>query len=132
MSCVIRSGSEVLEGETAILLSTDPYSQFSLWFEQAAANESTDHDAAAIATADSDGRPSVRMVLVRAYDQRGFVFYTNLESRKNREMAANPYAALCFYWKSTDRQIRVEGRVDLVDDVEADAYFAQYSGRSSC
>lgn len=107
------------------MLSTDPYSQFTLWFEQAAANESADHDAATIATANSNGRPSARMVLVRAYDHRGFVFYTNLESRKTREMAANPYAALCFYWKSTDRQIRIEGRVDLVDDAEADAYFAK-------
>ncbi len=105
-------------------LSTDPFSQFTLWFEQAAANEAADHDAAAVATADADGRPSVRMVLVRTYDRRGFVFYTNLDSRKTHEMTANPHAAMCFYWKSTDRQIRIEGSVSLVDDLEADAYFA--------
>lgn len=64
------------------------------------------------------------MVLMRGYDQRGFVFYTNLDSRKTREMAENPYAAMCFYWKSTDRQIRIEGAVSLIDDDEADAYFA--------
>lgn len=78
----------------------------------------------ALATADAAGRPSVRMVLLKGFDSQGFVFYTNLESQKGEELAANPRAALCFYWKSMQRQVRVEGTVSLVSDDEADAYFA--------
>ena len=104
-------------------MSSDPFDEFTLWFDQAKASEPSDHDAVALATALPDGRPSVRMVLMRAYDRRGFVFYTNLDSRKTNEMTESPYAAMCFHWKSTDRQIRIEGSVEQVEDGEADAYF---------
>ena len=80
--------------------------------------------AASLATATPDGRPSLRMVLLKGYDVDGFVFYTNLESRKGEELAANPQAAMCFHWKSLTRQVRVEGAVEALDDGEADAYFA--------
>jgi len=101
----------------------DPFDQFTVWFEQAKAAEPADHDAASLASATSGGRPSLRMILMRGYDERGFTFYTNLESRKSRELAANPYAAMCFHWKSTARQIRIEGSVQQVSDEEADAYY---------
>jgi len=77
-----------------------------------------------LATATPEGRPSARLVLLKGFDRRGFVFYTNLESRKSEELYANPYAALCFLWKSLNRQVRVEGAVEQVGDDEADAYFA--------
>lgn len=102
----------------------DPISLTLGWLEEARRSEPEDPDAAALATVDGSGSPSVRMVLVRAIDQRGFVFYTNLGSRKARDLAANPRASLCLYWKSLHRQVRVEGRVEPVSDVEADAYFA--------
>ncbi len=101
----------------------NPFEEFGVWFEQARANEPADFDAVALASATPDGRPSVRMVLMRNYDERGFVFYTNLESRKSHELRNNPYAAMCFHWKSTERQIRIEGMVEQVDEVEADIYF---------
>lgn len=92
----------------------------------AAAREREAHDATAatLATATPDGRPSARVVLVKGADERGFVFYTNLTSRKARELAANPQAALCFYWPASGWQLRVEGTVEPVDAAEADAYFA--------
>jgi pyridoxamine 5'-phosphate oxidase len=77
-----------------------------------------------LATTTPEGRPSARAVLLKGLDERGFVFYTNLESRKSKELFASPHAALCFLWKSLNRQVRVEGRVELVGDEEADAYFA--------
>jgi pyridoxamine 5'-phosphate oxidase len=77
----------------------------------------------ALATADADGLPNVRMVLLKGFDQRGFVFYTNLESRKGTELSANPHAALCFHWKSLRRSVRIEGRVEQVTDAESDAYY---------
>ena len=77
-----------------------------------------------LATTSPEGRPSARMVLLKGLDERGFVFYTNFESRKSRELFANPHAALCFMWKSLNRQVRIEGVVELVQDEEADAYFA--------
>ena len=100
-----------------------PIKLFQEWFE--AAHEAEDlAEAVALATADAQGRPSVRMVLLKAADERGFTFYTNLESRKGKELAENSYASLCFYWKSQRRQIRIEGPVGAVRDGEADAYFA--------
>jgi pyridoxamine 5'-phosphate oxidase len=102
----------------------DPIAQFKEWYALAAEKEPVNPDAAAVATADADGRPSVRMVLVKAVDARGFVFYTNSESRKGAELAARPWASLCFYWKSLLRQVRVEGAVTQVSAEEADAYFA--------
>ncbi len=102
----------------------DPIALFGEWMAEAEHSESTDANAAALATADADGAPSVRMVLIKGFDEDGFVFYTNAESRKGVELAANPRAALCVYWKSLGRQVRIEGPVEPVGDEEADAYFA--------
>jgi pyridoxamine 5'-phosphate oxidase len=102
----------------------DPIALFQAWYADAEKSEPGDPDAVALATATPDGRPSARMVLLKGVDARGFVFYTNVESRKGGELTANPYAALCFHWKSLKRQVRVEGPVSRVDDAEADAYFA--------
>ena len=103
---------------------TDPFTLFGVWFAEAEAAEPRDANAMTLATADARGRPSARIVLLKAWDERGFVFYTNLDSRKGRELALNPRAALLFYWKSLSRQIRIEGEATVVDDAEADAYFA--------
>ena len=102
----------------------DPFARFAAWFDDASGKEPRDPNAMALATADAAGRPSVRMVLLKGFDSQGFVFYTNLESQKGQELTANPRAALCFYWKSLQRQVRVEGAVSLVSADEADAYFA--------
>lgn len=103
---------------------SDPIAQFQEWFEEAKATEPHDATAVALATATPGGVPSLRMVLLKDADARGFVFYTNTESRKGGELAANPRAALAFYWSTTKRQVRVEGRVERVADDEADSYFA--------
>jgi len=102
----------------------DPFAAFTEWFDQARLREPGEPDAVALASADANGRPTARMVLMRAYDARGFVFYTNLGSRKVSDFAHNPYCSMCFHWKTTDRQVRIEGRVEQVTDAEADAYFA--------
>jgi pyridoxamine 5'-phosphate oxidase len=102
----------------------DPFERFADWLAEATASEPNDPNAMALATADAQGRPSVRMVLLKGIDQGGFVFYTNLESRKGGELAANPRAALLFHWKTLQRQVRVEGPVTPVTAAEADAYFA--------
>jgi len=102
----------------------DPFPQFHAWMDEAARHEPNDPNAMALATADASGRPSVRMVLLKGADERGFVFYTNLESRKGHDLAENPRAALCFHWKSLKRQIRIEGAIEAVSDTEADAYYA--------
>ena len=102
----------------------DPIAEFKEWLAEAEASEPVNPTAAALATSTPDGRPSVRMVLLKEVDDRGFVFYTNIESQKGVELAANPQAALCFYWKSLARQVRVDGPVEPVSDEEADAYFA--------
>ncbi|WP_333671796.1 pyridoxamine 5'-phosphate oxidase [Elioraea tepidiphila] len=94
---------------------------------EAAKTEPNDPNAVCLATATPDGRPSARMVLLKGVDARGFVFYTNLESRKGGELSANPQAALCFHWKSQTRSVRVEGPVEKVADAEADAYYASRS-----
>jgi pyridoxamine 5'-phosphate oxidase len=101
----------------------EPLAPFRRWLDQAWQGEPNAH-AVALATSSPEGRPSARMVLLKGLDQRGFVFYTNLESRKSRELFANPHAALCFMWKSLNRQVRIEGIVELVPDEEADAYFS--------
>lgn len=102
----------------------EPFSLFAKWMSEAEASEPNDPNAMAVASVDADGRPSVRMVLLKDFDPAGFVFYTNLESRKGQELQAQPHAALLFHWKSLRRQVRIEGRVNLVSDAEADAYFA--------
>jgi len=104
-------------------MNPDPFVQFDMWFEEAKASELTLPEAVALATATSDGRPSVRMVLAKQCDQDGFVFFTNLESRKADELAENPRAALLFHWKSLGRQVRIEGRVEAVSDEVSRAYF---------
>jgi pyridoxamine 5'-phosphate oxidase len=108
----------------------DPFALFDNWFAAARASEPNDPEAMALATADRAGRPSVRMVLLKGHDARGFVFYTNDESRKGGELAANRHASLLFHWKSLRRQVRIEGSVERVDEAEADAYFAS-RGRDS-
>jgi pyridoxamine 5'-phosphate oxidase len=101
----------------------EPLAPFQRWFAEAAKNESL-ADAMTLATASRDGVPSLRAILVKGVDSRGFVFYTNMESRKAEELLANPRAALCFHWKSLQRQVRVEGTAERATDAEADAYFA--------
>lgn len=102
----------------------DPYALFDTWFQEAAEKEPNDPNAMALATVGADGQPSIRMVLLKGVDARGFTFYTNYESRKGRQLLENPKAALCFHWKALRRQVRVEGPVEQVDAEEADAYFA--------
>lgn len=103
---------------------SNPTDLFRAWFQDASKSEPADPNAMALATATPDGFPSVRMVLMKDFDDRGFVFYTNLTSRKGGELAVNPNVALCFHWKSLTRQVRIEGPVAPVSDEEADAYFA--------
>ncbi len=102
----------------------DLLAEFRAWMAEAEENEPNDPTAMALATTDATGLPSIRMVLLKAADEQGFVFYTNFGSQKGTELLATPKAALCFHWKSLRRQIRVQGRVEKVSDAEADAYFA--------
>ena len=102
----------------------DPIALFSAWFAEAQAREPSDAEALALATATPGGLPSVRMVLLKGHGPEGFTFYTNSQSRKGGELAANPHAALLFHWKSLRRQIRIEGPLEQVDAATADAYFA--------
>jgi pyridoxamine 5'-phosphate oxidase len=104
--------------------SNDPFALFGEWFAEAEQSEPNDPNGMALATATPDGRPSVRMVLMKGWDRDGFVFYTNLESRKSEELRANRAVALLFHWKSLRRQVRIEGRAENVTEAEADAYFA--------
>ena len=109
---------------------TDPLKIFASWMAEAEAGEPNDPNAMALATVGADGMPSQRMVLLKGYDERGFVFYTNHESRKGEQLLGQPKAALLFHWKSLRRQVRVEGPVETVSDEEADAYFASRPKRS--
>src|SRR3954454_13831068 len=102
----------------------DPLTLFRHWLEEAGASEPNDPNAMALATVDEEDLPNVRMVLLKAADERGFVFYTNSESQKGRELLSAKKAALCFHWKSLRRQVRIRGPVETVTDAEADAYFA--------
>ena len=108
-------------------MSDDPFALFDSWFTEARASEPNDANAMALATTTPGGHPSLRMVLLKGHGPDGFVFYTNLDSRKGGELAANPHVALLCHWKSLRRQIRVEGAVTPVDDSVADAYFATRS-----
>lgn len=107
------------EGE----MDRDPFRQFAVWFDAALAAHLTEPNAMALATATPDGRPSARMVLLKGFDEHGFVWYTNYESRKGNELAANPHAALVFFWAELSRQVRIEGPVTSVAPEESDAYF---------
>jgi pyridoxamine 5'-phosphate oxidase len=102
---------------------SEPWELFASWLDEASRSEPNDPTAMALATADADGLPDVRMVLLKQADESGFVFYTNVESAKGRELAANPQAALVMHWKSLRRQVRARGTVTKVSDAEADAYF---------
>jgi pyridoxamine 5'-phosphate oxidase len=113
------SRMSLTEGE----LDPDPVRQFHRWIEEATLSEVPEPNAMALATATPEGRPSARIVLLRGYDERGFAFFTNYESRKGRELDANPHAALVFHWHDLDRQVRVEGRVERVSAEESDTYF---------
>lgn len=103
---------------------SDPFELFGTWLKEAKEKEINDANAMALATADPSGLPDVRMVLLKDFDEQGFVFYTNLESYKGRQLEENPQAALCFHWKSLRRQVRVRGAITPVSGEEADAYFA--------
>ncbi len=105
----------------------DPFDLFDRWYAEARATEINDSNAMALATVDAEGRPSLRMVLLKGHGPDGFVFYTNIGSRKGVELSANRHVALLFHWKSQRRQIRIEGPVSPVDDATADAYFATRS-----
>lgn len=105
-------------------LDADPILQFGRWMEEALTEGLLLPNTMTLATASAEGRPSARMVLLKGFDHRGFVFYTNYESRKSRELSENPAAALVFYWSRLERQVRVEGRVERVAEDESDAYFA--------
>jgi pyridoxamine 5'-phosphate oxidase len=102
----------------------DPIRQFETWFQQAVDAKLPEPNTMTLATVDPRGRPSARIVLIKGVDERGFVFFTNYESRKGRELAANPYASLLFYWIELERQVRVEGRIVKTSEQESDAYFA--------
>jgi pyridoxamine 5'-phosphate oxidase len=102
----------------------EPFGLFAAWLDDATASEPNDPNAMSLATVDADGMPNVRMVLLKGFDADGFVFYTNFESAKGREILGSMKAALCFHWKSLRRQVRVRGPVETVTDAEADAYFA--------
>ncbi|HYD96640.1 MAG TPA: pyridoxamine 5'-phosphate oxidase [Noviherbaspirillum sp.] len=101
----------------------DPVEQFSKWFHEAITAEVPEANAMSVSTATADGRPSSRILLIKDFDQRGFTFFTNYESRKGHELDTNPYAALLFYWIELERQVRIEGRVERISDVENDAYY---------
>jgi pyridoxamine 5'-phosphate oxidase len=108
-----------MDAEAAV----DPIALFRMWMTEAEARELNDPDAVALATATASGVPSVRMVLMKRLDERGFIFYTNSESRKGQELAENPRAAMCFHWKSLRKQVRVNGTVSELPEAEADEYF---------
>ncbi len=103
---------------------SDPIKQFALWFKQALETEVPEPNAMGLATCDSSGRPSLRIVLLKDFDERGFTFYTNYQSRKGEQLLHNPHAALSFHWHDLERQIRIEGTVERVAAEESDAYFS--------
>ena len=104
--------------------SAEPFRLFAAWLDDATKSEPNDPNGVALATVDEDGMPDVRMVLLKGFDEQGFVFYTNFESAKGREILSSMKAAMCFHWKSLRRQVRVRGPVEIVSDAEADAYYA--------
>jgi len=118
--------SEESSGQWA-RMADDPFALFDVWYAEAKAAEINDPDAMALATATPGGNPSARMVLLKGYGPEGFVFYTNADSRKGEELAANPRASLLFHWKALRRQVRIEGAIEEVEPSEADAYFATRS-----
>ncbi len=124
MSTSSDEAPQIPENQPLIDLSADPFDLFSAWMKDAEASEPNDPNAMTLATVSPEGRPSARIILLKGFDKKGYCFYTNLESRKGRELTATPVAALLFHWKSLRRQIRIEGTVAPVTPEEADAYFA--------
>jgi pyridoxamine 5'-phosphate oxidase len=122
MSDTIEHPSWLTSGD--FTAADDPFRLFAAWLKEATASEPRDPTAMTLATIDAEGRPNARMVLLKGADQHGFVFYTNLDSQKGRELDARPEAALVFHWKSLNRQVRARGSVERVSTAEADAYFA--------
>ena len=117
----------VLDETTA---DADPIRQFAGWYDDAVASGIAEPEAMTLSTAAADGRPSARVVLLRNFDARGFCFFTNYQSRKGRELAVNPWAALTFHWADLERQVRIEGRVARTSAAESDAYFASRPSNS--
>jgi pyridoxamine 5'-phosphate oxidase len=109
--------------DAALFAENEPFALFERWFTEARAKEPSDPNAMALATVDAAGMPDVRMVLMKGFEQGAFVFFTNAESAKGSQLAANTKAAVCFHWKSLGRQVRARGIVEFVSDAEADAYF---------
>ncbi|MBJ9678581.1 pyridoxamine 5'-phosphate oxidase [Burkholderia gladioli] len=105
-------------------VASDPIRQFDKWFKEALDAQLPEPNTMTLATVDAEGRPSARIVLIKGVDERGFVFFTNYESRKGREIAHNPHAALLFYWIEFERQVRIEGRIEKTSAAESDSYFA--------
>jgi len=112
-----------LRGLSETDVDADPFKQFQVWFSDALAANLIEPNAMTLATATRDGKPSARTVLLKGFDERGFVFYTNYESRKGQELAENPWAALVFLWAELQRQVRIEGRVEKCSVLESDTYF---------
>ncbi|WP_267872035.1 MULTISPECIES: pyridoxamine 5'-phosphate oxidase [unclassified Moorena] len=112
-----------LKGLSEIDVHPNPFEQFKIWFDQAVAAQLPEPNAMTIATATPDGKPSARMVLLKGYDQRGFVFYTNYDSNKGQQLIENPWAAITFWWAELERQVRIEGRVEKLTAAESDDYF---------
>ncbi|HQT39955.1 MAG TPA: pyridoxamine 5'-phosphate oxidase [Acidocella sp.] len=113
-----------LESFAVKQVKNDPFVTFGDWLTEAESSEPNDPNAMILATASAEGKPAARTVLLKAWDDKGFVFYTNLESRKSQELRQNPHAALLFYWKTLHRQVRIEGTISLVSDAQADEYYA--------
>jgi pyridoxamine 5'-phosphate oxidase len=116
------SESELTTGD--FTAENEPFALFGAWLKDAESSEPNDPNAVAVATVDENGMPNVRMVLLKGYDESGFVFYTNFESQKGNEILGQKKAAMCFHWKSLRRQVRLRGEVEVVSDAEADAYYA--------
>lgn len=111
------------QGLSEMDASPNPFEQFKLWFDQALAAKLPEPNAMMIATATLEGKPSARMVLLKDYDERGFVFYTNYDSQKGQQLIENPWGAIVFWWAELERQVRIEGRVEKVSEAESEAYF---------
>src|SRR6266700_8146769 len=122
MSQTIQRPAWLTSGD--FMAADDPFALLAAWLEEATQSEPADPNAMAVASVDADGLPNVRMVLLKGFDHRGLVFYTNTDSQKGRELDSNRKAALVFYWKSLARQVRLRGAVERIEDAEADAYFA--------
>jgi pyridoxamine 5'-phosphate oxidase len=122
MSQTIERPAWLTSGD--FLAADDPFALLGAWLEEATRSEPVDPNAMTVATVDADGLPNARMVLLKGFDRRGLVFYTNTDSKKGQELDSNPKAALVFYWKSLGRQVRLRGGAERVEEAEADAYFA--------